>query len=49
MVGQRSIPQTGQLIMTDNGPQVIGMRQDGSARGRTITNDNWFNSVTGRG
>lgn len=49
MVGQRSIPQTGQLIMTDNGPQVIGMRQDGSPRGRTITNDNWFNSVTGRG
>jgi len=48
MGGPISIPQSGQLIQTDNnGTQVIGQRLNNSPKGRTVTNDAWFNAVTG--
>lgn len=43
-----SMPDRGQKIQTNNnGTQIIGQRLNGSPRGRTVTNDSWFNSVTG--
>jgi hypothetical protein len=43
-----SQPNRGQPIMTNNnGEQVIGQRLNNSPRGRTVTSDPWYNSVTG--
>ncbi len=43
-----NMPQQGQHIQTENhGDQIIGTRLNGSPRGYTVTNSDWFNSVRG--
>ncbi len=41
-------PKRGQKIETaNNGTQTVGTKLNNSSRGRTVTGDNWFNSVRG--
>lgn len=43
-----NMPNRGQSIMTENsGKQTIGERLNGSPKGMTVSNSEWFNSVRG--